>query len=83
MYSYDDEDMLKVGANSLGSERVSAGLLEHYGHYVVPNVPLSQQLVIEKQGIFREALQLNVKVIQRIWYVPFTGIKKKNPHSLK
>lgn len=53
MYSYDDEDMLKVGANSLGSERVSSGLLEHYGHYVVPNVPLSQQLVIEKQGIFR------------------------------
>lgn len=55
MYSYDDEDMLKVGTNSLGSERVSSGLLEHYGHYVVPNVPLSQQLVIEKQGIFREA----------------------------
>lgn len=55
MYSYDDEDMLKVGANSLGSERVSSGLLEHYGHYVVPNVPLSQQLVIEKQGIFRAA----------------------------
>lgn len=55
VYSYDDEDMLKVGANSLGSERVSSGLLEHYGHYVVPNVPLSQQLVIEKQGIFREA----------------------------
>lgn len=45
MHSHDDEDMLKVRANRLGGERVSAGLLEHYGDYVVPDVPLSQQLV--------------------------------------
>lgn len=46
----NDEDMLKVGANGLGGERVSARLLEHNRHNVVPNVALPQQLVKEKNS---------------------------------
>lgn len=49
MHANDDEDMLKVGANSLGGEGVSARLLEHNGDYVVTYVPLPQQLGSEKQ----------------------------------
>lgn len=48
MHPYDNEDMLEVRAYGLGGERVSAGLLEHDGHYVVPYVALPQQLVIGK-----------------------------------
>lgn len=44
MHPDDDEDMLKVRANSLGGERVSAGLLEHDRHDVVPDVAFPQQL---------------------------------------
>lgn len=46
MHPYDDEDMLKVRADGLGSEGVSARLLEHDGHYVVPYVALPQQLEV-------------------------------------
>lgn len=49
MHPNDDEDMLKVRANSLGGERVCTGLLEHDGHYVVTYVALPQQLGSEKQ----------------------------------
>lgn len=49
MHPYNDEDVLEVRANGLGGEGVSAGLLEHDGHYVVPYVALPQQLVIGKQ----------------------------------
>lgn len=44
MHPYDDEDVLEVRADGLGSEGVSPGLLEHDGHYVVPNVAFPQQL---------------------------------------
>lgn len=49
VHPYNDEDMLKVRANDLGGEGVSARFLEHDGHYVVPYVALPQQLVIGKQ----------------------------------
>lgn len=45
----NDEDMLKVRANSLGGERMSTGLLEHDGHDVVPDVAFPQQLA--KQNV--------------------------------
>lgn len=48
MHPYDDEDMLKVRADGLGSEGVSTRLLEHNSHYVVPYVALPQQLVVKK-----------------------------------
>lgn len=38
MHAHDDEDVLEVRADGLGSEGVSPGLLEHDGHYVVPDV---------------------------------------------
>lgn len=44
VHTYDDEDVLKVGANVPGSEGVSTWLLEHNGHDVVPNVAFPQQL---------------------------------------
>lgn len=50
MHPHDDEDMLKVRADDLGSEGMSAGLLEHDGHDVVAYVPLPQQLVVKEQG---------------------------------
>lgn len=50
VHPHDDEDMLKVRADDLGSEGMSAGLLEHDGHNVVPYVPLPQQLVVKEQG---------------------------------
>lgn len=46
----DDEDMLKMGADGLWSEGQSAGFLEHDGHDVITDVPLSQQLMIETQS---------------------------------
>lgn len=49
MHPNNDEDMLEVRANGLGGEGVSTRLLEHDGHYVVPDVALPQQLVIRKQ----------------------------------
>lgn len=49
VHPHDDEHMLEVGADGLGGEGVSAGLLEHDGHYVVAYVALPQQLVSEKQ----------------------------------
>lgn len=50
MHPYDDEDVLKVRADGLRGEGVSAGLLEHDGHDVVPYVPLPQQLQIQQIG---------------------------------
>lgn len=50
VHPHDDEDMLKVRADDLGSEGMSAGLLEHDGHDVVAYVPLPQQLVVKEQG---------------------------------
>ena len=41
---YYDEDMLEVGADGFGSERQGSRLLEDYGHNVIANVPLPQQL---------------------------------------
>lgn len=74
VHPYDDEDMLKVRANGLGGEGVSAGLLEHDGHYVVPYVALPQQLVIEKQQ------SLNYRSMgfesESIWYIPFIASQK-------
>lgn len=52
VHPHDDEDMLKVWADGLGSEGVSAGLLEHDGHNVVPYVSLPQQLVVKEQGSY-------------------------------
>lgn len=49
VHPHNDEDMLEVRANGLRGEGVSAGLLEHDGHNVVPYVTLPQQLVIGKQ----------------------------------
>lgn len=49
MHAHDDEDVLEVRADGLGSEGMSPGLLEHDGHYVVPDVAFPQQLVIEKR----------------------------------
>lgn len=54
VHPHDDEDMLKVRADDLGSEGMSAGLLEHDGHDVVPYVPLPQQLVVKEQGAPRQ-----------------------------
>lgn len=49
VHPYDDEHMLKVGADGLGGEGVSTRLLEHDGHYVISYVALPQQLVIGKE----------------------------------
>lgn len=49
MHPNNDEDVLEVRANGLGGEGVSARLLEHDGHYVVPYVALPQQLDSRKQ----------------------------------
>lgn len=51
MHPYNDKYMLEVRANSLGCEGVRARLLEHDGHYIIPNVALPQQLVREKQKV--------------------------------
>lgn len=51
VHPHDDEDMLKVRADGLGSEGVSAGLLEHDGHNVVANVSLPQQLVLRRERL--------------------------------
>lgn len=45
----DDEDVLEVRSDGLGSEGVSPGLLEHDGHYVVPDVAFPQQLADDKR----------------------------------
>lgn len=40
----DDENMLEVRSDGFGSEWQSSRLLEDYGHNVIANVPLPQQL---------------------------------------
>lgn len=40
----DDEDVLKVGPDALGSERQCSGLLEDNGHDVISYVPFPQEL---------------------------------------
>lgn len=44
MHTDDDEDVLEVGADVLRGERQSPRLLEDDGDYVVPDVPLPQEL---------------------------------------
>lgn len=44
VHTDDDEDVLEVGADVLRGERQSARLLEDDGDYVVPDVPLPQEL---------------------------------------
>lgn len=50
MHPHDDEYVLKVRADGLGSEGVRTRLLEHDGHDVIPDVALPQQLIIEKKN---------------------------------
>lgn len=40
----DDENMLEVRSDGFGSEWQGSRLLEDYGHNVIANVPLPQQL---------------------------------------
>lgn len=44
MHAHDEEHVLEVGADVLGGEGQSPWLLEDDGDYVVPNVPLPQEL---------------------------------------
>lgn len=37
----DNENMLEVRADVLGSKGKGPGLLEYYGDYIIPDVPLS------------------------------------------
>lgn len=72
VHPYDDKDMLKVRANSFGREGVRARLLEHDGHYVVPNVALSQQLVREKHSsIYKRSVVLEYESILSMRRIPF------------
>lgn len=56
MHPYDDEDVLEVRADGLGSEGMGPGLLEHDGHYVVPDVAFPQQLAKTNQTAHRRVL---------------------------
>lgn len=44
VHANDHKDMLEVRANVLGRERQSARFLEDDGHYIVPYMPLPQEL---------------------------------------
>ena len=42
--SHNDEDMLEMRSDVLRSERLGSWFLEYHSHYVIANMPLSQQL---------------------------------------
>lgn len=50
VHTDDDEDVLEVGADVLRGERQSSRLLKDDGDYVVPYVPLPQELKDRKHG---------------------------------
>lgn len=39
MYTHDDEDVLEMGTDVFGGERMCSRLLKDDGDYIIPNVP--------------------------------------------
>lgn len=83
VHPHDDEDVLEVRADGLGSEGVSAGLLEHHGHNVVPDVSLPQQLVVVRERTRRapHSDHLAHKQVVRLWAARLVG-RSLRPHLL-
>lgn len=49
VHTDDDKNVLEVGTDILWGERQCSWLLKDYGDYVVPYVPLSQELKEKKR----------------------------------